>query len=214
MNASQTEIIIARLIVLVFAFTFHELAHAVVAVRLGDPTPKNMGRVTLNPLAHLDPIGSILILISGFGWAKPVMTNPLNYRVNMFTGIAIVSIVGPISNLLLALPFVPLLRMKLAYTLLGDTEPARVLTLIFFEFVWLNVVLAFFNFLPIPPLDGFKVLLGSVPQSLAIQLAQLQRYGFMILMVIIFILPMTGLDVLHWLVWQPSGTLVQLLLGT
>ncbi len=214
MKIDDMEQLIARVIVLVVAFTLHELAHAVVAVKLGDPTPKKMGRLTLNPLAHLDPIGSILILMTGFGWAKPVRTNPMNYRINPLTGIAIVSIVGPISNILLALPFALLYRYEVPIRVLGyGSEPARVLMLLSMEFVVLNVALAFFNFLPIPPLDGFKVLLGGLPPDISARIAPLQRYGWIILMLIIFILPQTGLDALDFLVWRPTVNLVNFLLG-
>ena len=97
--------LIARAIVLLVAFTIHELAHAVTADRMGDPTPRRMGRITLNPLAHLDPIGTILLLVSGFGWAKPVMVNPMNLRGNPRTGMAIVAAAGPISNVIMAVSF-------------------------------------------------------------------------------------------------------------
>lgn len=214
MNIEDREQLIARLIVLVVAFTIHELAHAVVAVRLGDPTPKKMGRLTLNPIAHLDPIGSIMILISGFGWAKPVTTQPMNYRINPLTGTAIVAIVGPISNILLALPFAALFRYYVPYRTLGyDSEPARVLMLLCLEFVVLNVTLAFFNFLPIPPLDGFKVLLGSLPPEMAARIVPFQRYGFVLLIILIFVLPAVELDVLDFLVWRPTVNLVNFLLG-
>jgi Zn-dependent protease len=94
--------IIARAIVLLVAFTIHELAHAVTADYLGDPTPRRMGRITLNPLAHLDPFGTIMLLLSGFGWAKPVMVNPLNMRGNYRTSMAIVAVAGPLSNVVMA----------------------------------------------------------------------------------------------------------------
>lgn len=94
--------IIERVIVLLIAFTVHELAHAVTADYLGDPTPRRMGRITLNPLKHLDPFGTIMLIIAGFGWAKPVMTNPMNMRGNPHTSMAIVAFAGPLSNLVMA----------------------------------------------------------------------------------------------------------------
>ena len=95
--------LIARVVTLLIAFTIHELAHAVVADRLGDPTSRNMGRFSLNPLVHLDPMGSIMLILTGFGWAKPVMVNPYNLRGNPRTSMAIVAAAGPISNLIMAL---------------------------------------------------------------------------------------------------------------
>src|SRR5438105_1123844 len=95
--------IISRIITLLIAFTLHELSHAVTAVQLGDDTPQRMGRLTLNPLAHLDPIGSLLLIFAGFGWAKPVQINPYNLRMNPHAGMAVVAAAGPISNFLMAL---------------------------------------------------------------------------------------------------------------
>lgn len=210
----NVEQIIARIIVLIVAFTLHELAHAYVADYLGDSTPRKMGRITLNPIYHLDPIGSILLILSGFGWAKPVLVNPNNLRGNKQVSMAIVALAGPVTNLLIALFFILLLRTDVAFALFDITsEYARVLSYLFLEFASINIILMFFNLIPIPPLDGFTVFLGGLPNSLANQLAFLRRYGFIILIVVIFVLPGVGLDVLDWLVWRPSIQLREILLG-
>ncbi len=206
--------LIARAIVLVVAFTVHELAHAITADRLGDPTPRRMGRITLNPIAHLDPFGTIMLLVSGFGWAKPVMVNPLNLRGNPRSSMAIVALAGPASNLVMAVLFALPLRLvdfwPLAFKFSVAGEKAAFL---FFQFVWINLILMFFNLIPIPPLDGYKILQGSVPPDMSYQLRSMEQYGFLILMLVVFILPRAGLDVLGWLVARPSAALLSLLTG-
>lgn len=206
--------LIARAIVLLVAFTIHELAHAVTADYLGDPTPRRMGRITLNPLAHLDPFGTIMLLISGFGWAKPVLVSPLNLKGNPRTSMAIVSLAGPVSNLILAVIFAMPLRFvdtwPMAFRLSSSGDK---LGFLFFQFVWINLILMFFNLIPIPPLDGYKILVGVLPSEMSYQLRSIEQYGFLILMAVIFLLPRTGLDVLGWLVARPSNELLALLIG-
>ncbi len=206
--------IIARAVVLLIAFTLHELAHAVTADYLGDPTPRRMGRITLNPLAHLDPFGTILLLVSGFGWAKPVMVNPANMRGNPRTAMAIVAAAGPISNIFLAsLAAIP---VRLGLIDLNNASfgffPSPGFLL--FEFIWINLILAFFNMIPIPPLDGSKILAAILPPDLAYRYRTLEQYGFLILMLVVMVLPsITGIDILSPLVVTPSLTLFQLLIG-
>ncbi|RMG89734.1 MAG: site-2 protease family protein [Chloroflexi bacterium] len=206
--------IIARLIVLLVAFTIHELAHAITADYLGDPTPRRMGRITLNPIAHLDPFGSLMLLISGFGWAKPVMVQPLNLRGNPRTSMAIVAAAGPLSNLLLAILFAVPVRMGLIGLSFGNPRglfPS--LEGLVFEFIWINLILLFFNLIPVPPLDGYRILTGILPPELAIQLRVLEQYGFLILLLLIFLLPVVGIDVLGFLVATPSAELLFFLIG-
>lgn len=206
--------IIARAIVLLVAFTIHELAHAVTADYLGDPTPRRMGRITLNPLRHLDPFGTIMLLLSGFGWAKPVMVNPLNLRGNPRSSMAVVAFAGPLSNLLMAIVFALPLRfieyLPLSLTLSVTWEK---LGFLFMQFVWINLILMFFNLIPIPPLDGYKILQGVLPSEMGYQLRPLEQYGFLILMLAIFILPTFGLDILGLLVSRPSSQILSLLVG-
>jgi len=205
--------IIARVIVLLIAFTIHELAHAITANYLGDLTPRRQGRITLNPIRHLDPFGTIMLIISGFGWAKPVMVNPNNMRGNPRTSMAIVAAAGPLSNLIMAalasLPF-RLGVLPPTFSAVGNLpSPAFLLT----QFVWINLILAFFNLIPVPPLDGYKILLGILPVEMAYRLRPLEQYGFMILLALIFFLPLLGVDILGWFVMIPASATMGFLFG-
>ncbi|MEJ2747891.1 MAG: site-2 protease family protein [Anaerolineae bacterium] len=206
--------LIARAVVLLVAFTIHELAHAVTADYLGDPTPRRMGRITLNPLAHLDPFGTVMLLLSGFGWAKPVMVNPLNLRGKYRTSMAIVSLAGPASNVLLAIIFAIPFRLGLMQaSMVGSGNSLPSLSFLFVQFVFINIVLALFNFIPVPPLDGYKILQGVLPAEMSYYLRPLEQYGFLILIALIFLLPSFGIDILGWLVWQPTFRILGLLLS-
>ncbi len=205
--------VIARAAVLLVAFTIHELAHAVTADYLGDPTPRRMGRITLNPLAHLDPMGTIMLLISGFGWAKPVMVNPLNLRGNARTSMAIVAAAGPISNLVMAILFALPVRFGLVNLEFSSSGAIPSIGFLLFTFIWINLILMFFNLIPIPPLDGSKILMGILPPEMSQWMRSLEQYGFLILMGFIFILPRFGLDVLGVLVSGPAQTVLFALIG-
>ena len=199
--------IIARVLVLIIAFTVHELAHALTADYLGDPTPRRMGRITLNPLKHLDPIGTILLIVAGFGWAKPVMVNPMNMRGNPRTSMAIVAAAGPLSNLVMAVMAAVFFRVGLG----SFTQPSGAFSASFLlsEFIWINLVLAFFNLIPIPPLDGSKILFAILPAELVYRLRPLEQFGFLILMAVVFFVP----AVLNVLVSLPAAATLQLLIG-
>ncbi len=200
--------LIARVIVLLIAFTIHELAHALTADYLGDPTPRNMGRITLNPLKHLDPFGTLLLLVAGFGWAKPVMVNPMNMRGNPRTSMAIVAAAGPISNVLMALLAALVFRLGLAdFTLLAPAGFS--LGYLLSEFIWINLILAFFNLIPVPPLDGSKILFALLPGELVYRLRPLEQYGFIILMLVVFFFP----TVINLLVGLPAQATLQFLIG-
>jgi len=205
--------IVARAIVLLVAFTIHELAHAVTADKLGDPTPRRMGRITLNPLAHLDPIGTVMLLISGFGWAKPVMVQPMNLRGNPRTSMAIVAAAGPISNLMMAVLFALPVRFGLVGLSVSSQGLLPTLDALFFEFIWINLILMFFNLIPVPPLDGSKILMGILPVEMASRLRVLEQYGFLILLGLIFLLPAIGIDVLGKLIGEPSFAVLSFLVG-
>jgi len=164
---------------LVIAITIHEFSHAWAAERLGDPTPRLMGRLTLNPLVHLDPLGTIMLLIARFGWGKPVQFDPFNLR-NPRRDSAIISLAGPVSNLVLATICSIFLRVFISYWFIGLLQPLIVL----------NVVLAVFNLIPIHPLDGFKIVSGILPEQYARQWAELEGYGMIFL--IVLILPLGG----------------------
>ncbi len=207
LNLPDVSIIIARVVVLIIAFTVHELSHAVTADYLGDPTPRRMGRITLNPLKHLDPVGTLLLIIAGFGWAKPVMINPMNMRGNPRTSMAIVAAAGPISNLLMAAIAAVFFRLGLVSFVQGSG--AFSLSLLMSEFIWINLILAFFNLIPIPPLDGSKILYAILPSELVYRLRPLEQFGFLILMAVVFFVP----AVLNVLVGLPAVALLQLLIG-
>ena len=176
--------------ILIFSVVIHEVSHGVVANALGDPTAKNAGRLTLNPIPHLDPIGSILlpgflILMSQiggggiiFGWAKPVPVNPMNLRGKY--GSALVSLAGPSSNLAIAFTF----GLALRFLPLAELNPA--LILVFSYIVFLNILLAVFNLLPIPPLDGSHILFTFLPRSFDALRVFLSRFGIFVLLFIIF----------------------------
>ncbi len=152
------------------AITFHEFAHAFVADKLGDDTARREGRLSLNPLDHLDPIGTILLLFAGFGWGKPVNVNPRNYtrKMSMEKGDALVSIAGPIMNFVLAILFSILYFgiYKLAgYSFLNTTVGALIMQLIQAT-ILINIGLGVFNLIPLPPLDGSKVIMPFLPQKI------------------------------------------------
>ena len=163
---------------LVLAVTFHEFAHAFVALQLGDATAQRMGRVSLNPIRHLDLFGSLSFLFVGFGWGKPVPINPYNMRMSPAVGAAISALAGPASNVLFAFLVTVLLRMGLSLTP-GSYEAAFVR-----ELFGVNVALAAFNFLPIPPLDGFSLARLVLPYNVS---AWLEQYGLFVLLALVFL---------------------------
>lgn len=188
---------LARLIVLVIGFPLHEWAHAWSADRLGDDTPRWEGRLSLNPLTHLDILGTILLLLTGFGWAKPVPVNPYRMRTNPRTGMALSAFAGPASNLLVAMVCAIPFRLGLFSGMdLGATNLATLLWLI--ADVSLN--LAIFNLLPFYPLDGEKVLVGVLPPRWGDYLLSFRPYSPYVLLGLLFLLPYLGLDLIGFLV--------------
>ena len=169
---------VLRLPALLLALVFHEYAHARVAYALGDPTPRYQGRLTLNPIRHLDPIGLLMLWIFRFGWAKPVQINP-SYFKDPRRGLLLVSLAGPMMNILLA--FAALLVLRLFFLSAGSVVGQFVILVVQF-----NAILAVFNLIPVPPLDGSKVLQGILPERQAWQFARLEPYGWVILLVLIW----------------------------
>lgn len=158
------------------ALVLHELAHGFVSYKLGDETPKREGRLTLNPMVHLDLFGTICLLFFHFGWAKPVQINPYNYK-NKKLGTVLVSLAGPFTNFLIALLGMFLLR-------LGSLLPT-ILVSFLYSLISINVGLGVFNLIPLPPLDGSKVLAAVLPQDLYMKYMSIEQYGIIILMVIL-----------------------------
>jgi Zn-dependent protease len=203
----SVERLISRIIVLVIAFSVHEFAHAWTADQLGDDTPRLQGRLTLNPLSHLDPLGSIMLLIAGFGWAKPVLVNPYALRRRTPAGMMLVAVAGPFSNLLLAI----LAAIPFRAGLLSPSFSGSFLSLLFLEFIWINLILLFFNLLPIFPLDGEKVAEYFLPPNGQDFLYRLRPYGMYILMGLILLGNFGGLDILGFVIATPASGVLRLL---
>jgi Zn-dependent protease len=198
--------LVARIFTLIIAFTIHELAHAWTAVELGDDTPRRMGRLTLNPLAHLDFLGSLLLVFAGFGWAKPVMTNPYNFRNGPRLGMALVAAAGPFSNLVMALVAAIPFRLGLLNT-------ASWWTLFLVEFIFLNIILMLFNLLPIGPLDGSKVLRGFAPREWDSWLNPLEQWGPFILIALIFLGSFGRFSIIGLIIGPPANFLYHAIVG-
>jgi len=195
----QTLLLIAPPILL--ALTFHEFAHAYVANRLGDDTAKQNGRLSLNPLRHLDPLGTIMIFLVHFGWAKPVPVNPYRLK-NPKKDMLWISAAGPCANMILALASGILLRLLVAtagapdrYSFMG------LLTYVVFMSLQINLALAIFNILPIAPLDGSKILSGLLPDGFGKMFYYMERYGPFILLGLIIFGSATGVSVLGGIIW-------------
>ena len=195
---------------ILFALTFHEFAHAWSAKKLGDPTAENMGRLSLNPLVHLDPTGTIMIFITvmsgfGIGWAKPVPVDPQNLR-NPRQDMLWIALAGPVSNLILAFVFTAIFT---------SLTPAEGLTNLFRQMlligISINLILAIFNMIPIPPLDGSKILMGLLPEEQARQYSQVEMYGPMLLIGLIVADQMLGLGIIRAWISIPMNFIGQFL---
>jgi len=185
------EVLIILIPVLIFALCFHEFSHALVAYYLGDDTAKRQGRLTLNPLAHLDPIGSLMILLVGFGWAKPVPVNPLNLN-DRYTGMIKVAFAGPASNLLLAFIGGCIVRLINGFNI----PISESISLVLYFFLYINIALAIFNLIPVAPLDGSQIF-GSIIGRKNPELAwKLQVYGPKILLGLILFGMITGFSII------------------
>jgi len=178
---------------IIVAISVHEASHAWASDRMGDDTARRMGRLSLNPLRHLDPLGAIMLLVAGFGWGKPVPVDAYRLRQGAKTGMALVSLAGPLSNFAVA----GILGMLLRYGLLAWHAPFYtglpfaqktlpwVSADVVGSIITFNIILGVFNLIPIPPLDGFKVVLGILPSSLAHSASRLEQYGYMVLLTVV-----------------------------
>ena len=208
--------IISSLLVIFLVLPFHEFAHGFVAYKLGDRTAKNSGRLSLNPIAHIDYMGAMLLLIIGFGWAKPVPIDDRNFK-NPKAGMAITALAGPVANLIAAI-----VAGLLCNTIIAVVGITTILTSMFWQYVILffqylmiiNTSLAVFNLIPIPPLDGSKILMAFLPDKVVYKIYQYERYFSVFLFVIIMIVSRSGiltgiqnifLDFIQWLTALPFG---------
>jgi len=203
-------------IILLTCFPVHEFAHAWVADRFGDTTPRANGRLTLNPLAHLDPMGSLLMILVGFGWAKPVPINPYILQKRSRAATMLVSLAGPMSNLLMAIlasvPFrLGLVSVNRIYQ--SASSPLPNLPTFLYLFIFVNLWLMLFNLIPIFPLDGEKVLDYFLPASAARALENFRPYGPMLLLVVIFVLPLVGINVIGTIIDPAFNSITRLLIG-
>ena len=194
-------------VALIVGITVHEFSHAWSAAQLGDYTARGQGRLTLNPLAHLDPLGTLLIFVAGFGWGRPTPVTPSNIRIGERPGMAVVALAGPISNMvvatLAALPF-----------RIGTVSVGGGIDSLFLQSLVLwNVVLAIFNLLPIAPLDGFKVVLGILPRRAAAAFERTERLGMLILMVVVLVDVFTPIGILSRILIPAINIVRQVLLG-
>ena len=200
--------IIGFIIALIIAISVHEFSHALSAYRLGDNTAKNQGRLTLNPKAHLDPMGTIMIVFAGFGWGRPTPVSPWNLRIGEKAGMAVVSVAGPISNVIVAL-ITGIIFQVYMNSGADSIQVARILLTV----IQLNLVLAIFNLLPIAPLDGFKIVLGLLPRNAALSFAKTERYGMMILVLIIMGDVFLDLGILGRVISPVISFLMRLVIG-
>lgn len=206
---------VGLIIALVFGITIHEFAHAAAATWLGDSLPGRQGRLTLQPAAHLDVAGSLMFLIGGFGWGKPVQYNPYALRASPRTGPAIVAAAGPLSNLILAAligigaRLMPLLLGTNLRALSASTAPEGLVFDLLTSIVYYNLILSVFNLIPVAPLDGFTILQGLLPLELAERLEVTRQYGFLILLLLLF----AGGNLIGELLYRPVLTIFRFLIG-
>ncbi len=217
--------IIYLLIALLVALTFHEASHALVAYWLGDPTPKNMGRLSLNPFAHLEPVGALMILVVGLGWGKPVRIEAENLKPGPKIGMALVAAAGPISNLLLAMVAGFPLRMHWVSLVENIRIPLDFLPTgyhalyvgfgpLLMWIVWLSLALGVFNLIPLNPLDGSRLWEIVLPNRLYYLVARFEMVGLGVVLAIILADRFLGSNILGRILLPPVGFLWTLLIGT
>jgi Zn-dependent protease len=218
-------LVLSTLFALLVGIGFHEACHAYTANALGDTLPARQGRTTLNPIAHLDPAGTILMLIAGFGWGKPVQYNPNGLSVSPKTASFLVAFAGPLSNFVMAgllaipiqlgiVPYINPLGASDFFLRLEVQDTEDYIGLFLTGAVYLNCILGVFNLIPLPPLDGYKVALFILPDDLAREFAKLDRYGVGVLLVVLFGIPfLTGYSPLADILGPSVRWLVHLFTG-
>jgi Zn-dependent protease len=208
--------LIASIVVLLVAFPLHEFAHAWTATRFGDNTPRMHGRLTLNPLAHLDPMGSLLLLFAGFGWAKPVPVNPYVLERRSPAAMMWVSLAGPLTNFLLAILAAIPFRLGLVSVAEGLAPSVGLLPSIdkiMVWFIYINLLLTLFNLIPLAPLDGEKIASYFLPPNIGRFMDTIRPYGPMILLLLVFGGSLLGLDLLGRILGPPLFFLFGVLVG-
>ncbi len=208
--------LISRIFVLLTAFAVHEFAHAWSADRFGDLTPRQNGRLTLNPMAHLDVMGSLMLVFAGFGWAKPVPVNPYALSRRSSAALMWVSLAGPASNLLMALIAAIPFQLGLVSAFGAFTNPGQILPSLdklLFEFISINLLLFLFNLIPLAPLDGEKILYYLLPISGQRFMDSIRPYGPMILLLIVFSGWLLPFNILSEILRPPLNAMMALLVG-
>lgn len=196
----------------IIGLTFHEFSHAFAAYRLGDPTAKMAGRLTLNPVAHLDLIGSLMLIFAGFGWAKPVPVDP-HYLRSPRRDMAIVAVAGPVANIIVAIACSILLHALDFIGTAAGISVSQFVLMVLVQGIWINVILAVFNFIPIPPLDGSRIVAGIVPEEWNHGYEQFERYGPMFLFGLILLASLSGISILGRIMMPVAQPLFRLIMG-
>ena len=220
MNQNIVYQIAVWLVPLVIAIVFHEVAHGRVARRLGDPTAQERGRLSFDPIKHVDPFGTVILPLilavshagAIFGWAKPVPVNYARLR-NPRRDMILVALAGPGMNLLLAFAGALILTATLALSGGVENGVARFIALNALNFVYINIFLGIFNLLPIPPFDGGHVVEGLLPPALGVQFRKIGRSMLLVLVVLLLVLPLIGLNVVGRIVWPLVDQIAAMLLG-
>ena len=203
----------------VASVTFHEFSHALTATTLGDDTARRLGRLSLNPKAHLDPAGSIMFLLAGFGWGKPVPVNAYAFGKRALQGMMLVAFAGPVSNFILAFLIGLLFKLDIVEWPIFLFSPmssgaslSSVLSQFFAMWLALNLILGVFNLIPLAPLDGSKVAAGLLPRSLAVPFLRMEPFGPGILLVVIMLDIMLGVGIISWIIGPPINFLADIVL--
>lgn len=196
------------IISIIIGFTLHEFAHAYAAYKFGDPTAEKQGRLTLNPIAHIDPLGALFILLAGFGWARPVPVNRHYFKRPKLAGV-IVSLAGPVSNLILA--FIGFVVLSILYRLGIPTGTSFDMYPFLDIFIYMNLLLFAFNLIPLPPLDGYRIIEDLVSSRVRAKLSKYEVYGS-ILFIVLIVTGLSNQTIFPWIYFIQS-TFIQLFSG-